>query len=539
MKTQTPRKLGRYEIRSEIGRGMMGVVYEAHDPALGRTVALKTIQVLFAISESERQVFEQRFETEARLAAGLSHPNIVVVHDVGRDEDTGTPFIALEYLKGRPLADMVPPPLEWREALRICGRVANALHHAHSQGIVHRDVKPANVMVLASGQPKIMDFGIARAPASQLTAAGEFFGTPSYMSPEQAQGDALDGRSDIFSLGAVLYLLLTGQRAFDGKSVPAILSKVEREDPAPPSSLAADVPPAVDAIVARSLAKRPEHRYANGLELEQDIEDALAGRLPRHAGALDPTLRGDRTTIVAAAGTPAPLPPEADRSAGVASLLLRAADRVDRRGLLALAAVVALAVVATLMRPSPAGVPPLATPAPFGGPGLGLADAASPPAAASETPQSGQPEAATQATPGAGSEAGGATTPDEAGAAAANQPGPETTTSLQAARGLPRLTLDLEHGVKAGSLTVLIDGRRVLRRRLEGEETRKAVLFKGTKGRVIEFIELPPGEHRVRVEVREDGRDEVKAGVILGQFAEGETRILEVKAGSQVSLKWQ
>jgi serine/threonine protein kinase len=191
--SKTPKTLGRYEIRAEIGRGMMGVVYEAHDPALGRTVALKTIQVLFAVSESERQIFEQRFETEARLAAGLSHPNIVVVHDVGRDEATGTPFIALEYLKGQPLSEMVPPPMEWQEALRICARLANALHHAHAQAIVHRDIKPANVMVLASGQPKIMDFGIARAPASQLTAAGSSSAHPPTCLPSRRSGTPSTG----------------------------------------------------------------------------------------------------------------------------------------------------------------------------------------------------------------------------------------------------------------------------------------------------------------------------------------------------------
>src|SRR3990172_1251282 len=159
MAGEIPDKLGRYELRSELGRGMKGVVYEALDPALGRTVALKTIRVTFALSEDEKEQFEKRFLSEARLAAGLSHPNVVVVHDVGWDEATGTPYMALEFLRGRPLSEVVPPPLPWREALRISARLADALHHAHAQGIVHRDIKPANVMLLASGQPKIMDFG--------------------------------------------------------------------------------------------------------------------------------------------------------------------------------------------------------------------------------------------------------------------------------------------------------------------------------------------------------------------------------------------
>jgi serine/threonine-protein kinase len=529
MTSVMPKTLGRYEIRSEIGRGMMGVVYEAHDPALGRTVALKTIQVLFAVSESERQIFEQRFVTEARLAAGLSHPNIVVVHDVGRDEATGTPYIALEHLKGQPLSDMVPPPLEWREALRICGRLANALHHAHAQAIVHRDVKPANVMVLPSGQPKIMDFGIARAPASQLTAAGEFFGTPSYMSPEQAMGENLDGRSDIFSLGAVLYLLLTGQRAFDGKSVPAILAKVERVDPDPPSSLVSELPAAVDRIVARCLAKHPDGRYQNGLELEEDIEDALAERLPRHAGAGDATLRGDRVTLTAGGtSVPGTTPPAAAARPtglhpGPASLLLRAADRVGGRGLLALAAIVALGLVVTLMRTTPSGVPPLASPAPAGlvpGPAVKPSAAPAKPAAPASTTSASPSPGTGERLTGEGTSAG-------------------SRGDRVALRDQTRLTIDLEHRVKAGSLTVLVDDRKVLQRRLEGEQTKKALVFKGTKGRVIEIVEVTPGEHRVRVEVREDGSDSVKAGMIAGRFEKNETRILEVRAGSQVSLKWK
>ena len=171
---------------------MMGVVYRALDPALGRSVALKTVALSFAIADDERASFEQRFMAEARVAAGLSHPGIVVVHDVGRDAASGMLYIALELLDGRTLADMVAGggPLDPAEALRITARVAEALSHAHAKGIVHRDIKPANIMVLPSGEPKIMDFGIAKVPTSQLTAAGQFFGTPSYMSPEQASGGA-------------------------------------------------------------------------------------------------------------------------------------------------------------------------------------------------------------------------------------------------------------------------------------------------------------------------------------------------------------
>ncbi|HET6900066.1 MAG TPA: serine/threonine-protein kinase, partial [Vicinamibacteria bacterium] len=195
-----PATIGRYDIRREIGRGMMGVVYEALDTVLGRTIALKAIQLAFPVAPHEQEEFERRFFAEAQIAARLSHPNIVVVHDVGRDPESGTLFIALEHLEGQPLSAIVTPgsPLPWPEALRIVQRVAEALHHAHSQGVVHRDVKPANIVLLASGEPKILDFGIARLAQEQghLTPGKHFFGTPLYMSPEQALGRPVDGRSD-------------------------------------------------------------------------------------------------------------------------------------------------------------------------------------------------------------------------------------------------------------------------------------------------------------------------------------------------------
>ncbi|TMB53737.1 MAG: serine/threonine protein kinase, partial [Chloroflexi bacterium] len=179
-KQSFPRKIGRYEIRRELGAGMMGVVYEAEDPDLGRTVALKTIRLSLAGDERQRQEYEQRFLAEAQIAARLSHPCLVVAHDTGRDPEHGILYIALEYLHGRTLAELVVDKgrLEWREVLRIVGRVAEALHYAHGQGVIHRDVKPANIMLLDSRDPKIMDFGIAKLETSQLTTTGQVFGTP-------------------------------------------------------------------------------------------------------------------------------------------------------------------------------------------------------------------------------------------------------------------------------------------------------------------------------------------------------------------------
>src|SRR5262245_4281631 len=258
----------------------MGIVYLAEDPALERSIALKTIDLAFAVPAPERAAFEQRFLAEGRVAGRLSHPGIVVVHDVGRDEDTGILYIALEYLQGHTLAEATQDgaPMPWRDALRVTAGLARALHHAHGYGIVHRDVKPANVMVLASGEPKVMDFGIAKVPDKEITSAGQLFGTPLYMSPEQALGKPVDGRSDLFSLGSIAYTMLTGKQAFQADNVFQVLARVTQEHPEPPSHANPDVPADVDVFMSRALAKSPAERYQDGNAMARDAEDLLAGR---------------------------------------------------------------------------------------------------------------------------------------------------------------------------------------------------------------------------------------------------------------------
>ena len=275
--------IGRYRIVRELGQGAMGVVYEAEDPLLGRRVALKTIHRALSADPATGELFEKRFFAEARAAAGLSHPGIVVVHDVGRDE-SGRLFIALEQLTGQTLEQrlLTKGALAWEEALRVAAGVADALHHAHSRGIIHRDVKPGNVMILESGEAKILDFGIARLPASDLTTGGATLGSPSYMAPERMDGASPDPRADVFSLGAVLYEMLTGQKAFGGKDLPTIVRKVCFESPVPVAHLRPDAPPAADHITSRALAKDPAERYPTARAFAEDVADVAAGRTPRH-----------------------------------------------------------------------------------------------------------------------------------------------------------------------------------------------------------------------------------------------------------------
>ncbi len=302
------KSIGRYEIRKEIGRGMMGVVYQAHDPMLGRTVALKTISLAFAVSDQDRKTFEKRFLAEARAAARLSHPGIVVVYEVGTDVETRTLYMALEYLRGKTLEQLLAlGALQWRDACQLTARVAEALQHAHGQGIIHRDIKPANIMVLEAG-PKIMDFGVAKIPASELTTGGMVFGSPSYMSPEQALGEAIDVRSDVFCLGSVLYELLTGTKAFSGRDIPSIVRRLSYEDPAPPSKLVPGMPADLDYVVGRSLAKSRADRYPSAKALAEDLQDVADGQAPRHRRGWTPST-SERETLIAKATPADQLPP--------------------------------------------------------------------------------------------------------------------------------------------------------------------------------------------------------------------------------------
>lgn len=251
-------KIGRYEILEEIGRGAMGTVYRARDPLIERTVAIKTVPI--AQLRQEGTGAESRFLREAKSAGRLSHPNIVTIYDVG--EADGLAYIAMEFLSGttlRELMDKGPMPLDL--ALDTATQMAEALAFAHQHGVIHRDIKPANVVVTEQyGRIKLTDFGIAHLANSEHTQAGQMLGSPRYMSPEQAMGHEVDGRSDIFSLGAMLYEMLTGHYAFDGDSLPTIVYRVVNETPAAASSLRPQVPAGLSSLVAHMLSKNPHAR---------------------------------------------------------------------------------------------------------------------------------------------------------------------------------------------------------------------------------------------------------------------------------------
>lgn len=265
------RKLGRYAVIRELGRGSTSVVYLGKDPTIQRFVALKAIRFDEVDEPSELVEIKRRFFREVKSVGLLSHPNIVTIFDAGDEQDLG--FIAMEVLEGITLKDWCRKanlkPI--KRVLELVTTVAQALDHAHSQGVVHRDIKPANIMFTKDGIAKITDFGIARITSFTKTRTDVILGTPSYMSPEQLVGEKVDGRSDLFSLGVVLYELLTGERPFQGESIASLTYQIAHKPHRPPAQIRTDLPPCCVAIIDRALCKAVGKRYQRGLELAEDL----------------------------------------------------------------------------------------------------------------------------------------------------------------------------------------------------------------------------------------------------------------------------
>jgi serine/threonine-protein kinase len=278
-----PTHLGKYEIQGVLGKGAMGVVYKAHDPHIERTVAIKTVRKDL-IDADLAASFLARFRNEARAAGRLHHPNIVGVYEYGEADDIA--YIAMEYVDGIGLREYLnrKARFEFQQIVAILTQLLSALDFAHSQGVVHRDIKPANLILTSSGALKVADFGIARVDASNLTMTGMVMGTPSYMAPEQCQGLPSDHRADLFSVGVVFYELLTGRKPFDG-SIESITYRICHEDARPPSTLSPlALPPAVDAMMATALAKRPDDRFQHARAFHFALRLAAGEAQPAHGG---------------------------------------------------------------------------------------------------------------------------------------------------------------------------------------------------------------------------------------------------------------
>jgi hypothetical protein len=269
-------RIGKYEVRRQLGRGAMGVVFEAFDPTIERRVAIKTLR-LEVFESSQLADVRARFKREAQLAGRMSHPHIVTVHDYGEHE--GTPYIVMEYMGGQELSAILQKGarLPLSEAVRLMTQLLGALAYAHEHKVVHRDIKPGNIFVLEDGSLKVVDFGIARMEASNLTDTGAMLGTPAYMSPEQFLAMPVDERSDIFSAGVIFYELLTGDKPFTG-SVTTIMQKVLRQEPIEPSVLNPLIAAAWDVVVKRAMAKKPEARFSSARQFSETIKQVFDAR---------------------------------------------------------------------------------------------------------------------------------------------------------------------------------------------------------------------------------------------------------------------
>jgi serine/threonine-protein kinase len=274
-----PARLGRYQILHELGKGAMGVVYRARDPMINREVALKSIPLATEFEGEELEQARVKFFREAEMAGRLSHPHIVTIYDAG--EQDGTAYIAMELLRGVHLVEytdparLLPPAI----AIEVVARLAGALHYAHEQSVVHRDIKPANIMFDAQGgELKITDFGIARLTDAGRTRTGIVLGTPSFMSPEQLQGRAVTGRSDLFSLAITLYQMLTGQLPFRADSMPALMFKIAHDPHPPIRTLRPGLPAGLDEFFDRALAKDPAARFESGAAFAQALRDVNSPR---------------------------------------------------------------------------------------------------------------------------------------------------------------------------------------------------------------------------------------------------------------------
>ncbi len=532
--------IGRYEILEELGRGAMGAVYKARDPQIGRTVAIKRI-LTAGLAAEELAQYKQRFYREARTAGQLSHPGVVTIHDIAEDE-AGQPYLVMEYVDGVTLHRMLRPahtghlperiPVE--QALDLGVQIAEALDYAHRRGVVHRDIKPGNILVTAEGRAKIADFGIAKFTDAEATRTTSVMGTPAYMAPEQLRGGTVDARSDLFSLGAMLYWILTGQKPFPGDDLTSVSFKVVYSDPDAPSSLDPQLPQDLDIVMSRCLAKNPTDRYPSAKELAADLHAIRAGQpigtsaAPRGGGS-EPTV----STMPGISSRPAPSAPVAKPAARTpaAQPAAQTASRMPRVGIL-VAALLALAatVVVLVWNLQSEQVKYVhiggAQPATQSPPTRGKAPAVSRPAPSKAAPAKAAGTEVAQPSDSA----------DSAGPAPEETPPPAGTATL---------AVECRHNFKQARLEVFLGDQSIVNEELAGKSN-----WLGKVGGKLEAEgPVAVGTYDVRVRVvstdPEDAFDEEAA--IEGEFAADSTRRLLIEFGKgsgigmgkrKLSLRW-
>src|SRR5579863_492259 len=528
METPETKRFGRYEIVGELGRGAMGVVYKARDPQIDRVVAIKTVS-LWGQEPEEEAEFRMRFMNEAQAAGRLHHSGIVSIFDLGESPENHDPYIVLEYVSGESLSRILSreKKLPLATALKLAEEIAEALDYAHAQGVVHRDIKPANILVTETGHAKIADFGIAKLNLAHFTIPGKVLGTPAYMAPEQLSGEGSDGRSDLFSLGVILYAMVTGHSPFHGNSATTVCFKVVNREPVPATALDMTLPPLLDAVISRAMAKNPDERYQNGAEFAEDLRQLEAqGKSGSTTTSLRTAGSGETKSRLAPTGSATALnvPPAAvvAQAQKVAQHLFFNAPLKD---LILGAATVVLLVILAAQSKLLVSTPKTATI---------TSDAAvsSPPVASvvptkvsSEPAQPLQPQSAPVHTPAV-----------KKVAAKTARPAKQIV--------VPSSTLDLsvQHQFKDATLYVWVDEQLLLTRALHGGAQKKLVVFNGVRGVDSESLKIPAGQHLLRFRALSADQTVDLSKTVSAEFIGGDTKSLQLtfdKHNSTIHLNWQ
>jgi serine/threonine-protein kinase len=544
------KRFGRYEIVAELGRGAMGVVYQARDPQIDRMVAVKTVS-LWGQEPDEENEFRLRFMHEAQAAGRLHHPGIVAIFDVGENPENRNPYIVLEYVAGEALNRMLSRvkklPLE--TALQLAEEIAEALDYAHAQGVIHRDVKPGNILVTESGHAKIADFGIAKLNLAHFTLPGRVLGTPAYMAPEQLNGEGVDGRSDLFSLGVILYAMVTGHSPFQGDSATTVSFKVANREPVAASALDLSLPRELDEVISRAMSKDREQRYQRGAEFAEDVRQ-LKGLL-NEAGTtsslrLAPvTGTGVRSTSTRSTGmrntktrqTLSAVNPGVGM-AQTAKSLRAAIGKASRRDLILGAVTLAMLTIAgvesKLFAPSPkvgvttSDTAPVSPALPATPSGSALDESGGGAVPGTVVQQASPAAAGTHGTPHKG-------TPRKSHT-------PEAHPANQIVVPFSNLDLAVQHQFKDATLFVWVDDKLTLTRPLHGATQKRLVVFNGLRGVESETLKIPAGKHVLRIRALSADETIDLSKTVSAEFIGGASKSLQVtldKHNTVMRVSWQ
>jgi serine/threonine-protein kinase len=537
MENSELKRFGRYEIVAELGRGAMGVVYKARDPQIERLVAVKTVSMWGQDREEETE-FRMRFMNEAQAAGRLHHAAIVSIFDVGENPENRDPYIVLEYVAGESLNRVLAreKKLPLPKALQLAEEIAEALDYAHAQGVVHRDIKPGNILVTEDGHAKIVDFGIAKLNVAHFTLPGRVMGTPAYMAPEQLSGEGVDGRSDLFSLGVILYAMVTGHSPFQGNSATTVCFKVANREPVAATAFDLTLPQELDEVISRAMAKDPEQRYQTGAAFAEDVRQL---QQIFEVGSTTTSLRAVMSTGNKSTGTrtrktgqrPAGTHPAAEMDR-VAKSVRNAIQKAPIRNLTLGATALVLLLIAGIQSKVLVISPKLGVNA--------LNVAASTPAVPRK--ESIQPSSAP------------ASEPPRAGvlpAAAKSKlpkvrrpvsPLPVSTTGPEIVVPLSNLDVAVRHQFKDATLFVWVDDRLALTRPLHGGLQKRMVVFNGVRGVDAETLRIPAGRHALRVRALSADETIDLSKTVTAEFIGGGEKSLQVtfdKHNTAMHLSWQ